>query len=96
MLGHVEDYSIDVVKVSKSTPDEIKLRCNNLYPNRDIYIKTTDEEREILKQQQKEDSHIIAAWLIANRIQKRDTDTLEGKQTPPNIWSEGRQVFDKK
>ena len=96
MLGHVEDYAIDVVKVFKCNPDEMKVRCNNLYPNRDIYIRTTDEEREILKQQPKEDSHIIATWLIANRIQKRDSDTLAGKQTPPNIWGEGRQVLDKK
>lgn len=96
MLGHVEDYAIDVVKVFKCNPDEMKVRCNSLYPNRDIFMKTTPEEKETLENYPKEDSHIISSWLIANRIQKRDADTLAGKKTPSNIWGEGRQVFDKK
>ena len=96
MLGHVEDYAIDVVKVFKCNPEEMRVRCNSLYPNRDIFMKTTPEEKETLEKFPMEDSHIISSWLIANRIQKRDAETLEGKKTPPNIWGEGRQVFDKK
>lgn len=93
MLGHVQDYAIDVVKVYQCDSDEMRVRCNNLYPNQDIYMKTTPEEKAELEKHSKEESHIISTWLIANRIQTRDADTLDGKKTPSNIFGEGRQVF---
>ena len=92
IIGYPQDFCFDMLTVEKSNSDEIKINSDILYPNKTLFLKTRNDEEKMIKQFDKKYSHIISAWILANRIKERCEAILNQQPTDMSIWKNFRIV----
>ena len=88
LFGSTAFCQVDDLTVLKAPRPKYMHIKSAIAPDADIYPYSTIGEAWMIADGKEENSHIVSAWLLANRMAERDQKQLEGN-IPSSIFDKG-------